>query len=106
MADECPSGANYDGSGSVTRGLGRVRNVQGSTPTYTWGPAMMLRVVYMAHMCLPVSKGFWVGLGLRLRFRVAVGMEVLLRVLDRARNVQGSTLCLYYIPWLTRGVNG
>ena len=44
--------ANYDGSGSVTRGLGRVRNVQGSTPTYTWGPAMMLRVVYMAHMCL------------------------------------------------------
>ena len=51
MADECPS-SNYDGSGSVTRGLGRVRNVQGSTPTYTWGPAMMLQVEYMAHMCL------------------------------------------------------
>ena len=33
---------NYDGSGSVTRGLGRVCNVHGSSPTYTWGPAMML----------------------------------------------------------------
>ena len=52
MADECQS-HDYAGSGSVTRELGRARNVKGSTPTYTWGPAMMLRVVYMAHMCLP-----------------------------------------------------
>ena len=38
---------------------------------------MMLRVVYMAHMCLPQR----VWLGLRLRFRVAAGMEVLRRYL-------------------------
>ena len=37
--------ANYDRNESVTRGLGRVWNVLVISPTYTWGPAMMLRVV-------------------------------------------------------------
>ena len=41
MADECPSQITIEVEVLPGDSAG-VRNVQGSSPTYTWGPAMML----------------------------------------------------------------
>ena len=67
---------------------------------------MMLRVVYMAHMCLPQRI-----LG-RVRVKVKIegcgGQGGVTTVLDRARNVQGTTPHMLILSShdVTRGVNG